>query len=65
MDPDACFSDLLDSLARDEYAQACDHAENLLVWLDSNGFIPGGGRLRASSIRAFCVWAMANYQKEV
>ncbi len=59
MDPDACFSELLDGLANDNREEAAEHAEDLLTWLDRSGFPPGGGKLRLSAIRDFCDWVVS------
>ena len=64
MDPDACFSELLEAISAHENAEAYDHAENLLAWLDRGGFAPGDAKLRENSIREFCNWVKNNYRKE-
>lgn len=64
MDPDACFSELLESLVGNKQAEACEHADNLLVWLDRGGFAPGGGKLRASAVRHFCEWVKRTCDEE-
>ncbi len=64
MDPDACFSELLDALATGEGDEAHDHADDLLGWLDRGGFFPGGGKLRESAIRSFCNWVRNTYPLE-
>ena len=64
MDPDACLSEMLEAIATNEQEEAYEHAEDLITWLDRGGFSPGGGKLRANSIREFCNWVRTNYQKE-
>ncbi|MCH8243091.1 MAG: hypothetical protein IH897_10850 [Planctomycetes bacterium] len=59
MDPDDGFSALLDCLTNDNLAEAAEHAEDLLTWLDRSGFPPGGGKLRLSAIRDFCDWVIS------
>ena len=46
MDPDTCFSMILDSIAGEEWIGAAQHAENLRTWLTKGGFPPGGGKIR-------------------
>ena len=53
MDPDACLSDLFDSMAQGDYAAAGQKASDLLEWLGKGGFAPGAGKLRESSLRSF------------
>ncbi len=64
MDPDTCFSELVEAVAANERQDAYDHAENLLAWLDREGFSPGGGKLRDNSIRDFCIWVKSQYPME-
>ena len=64
MDSDACFSELLEAIAASDVQDACDHAENLLTWLDQGGFAPGGGKLRLSAVRGFCTWVKLQYPME-
>ena len=64
MDPDACFSELLDALACARAQAACDRADDLLAWLDRGGFPPGGGKLRLSAIGDFCTWVTTTYPRE-
>ena len=64
MDPDTCFTELVEAIASEEAEVAHEHAENLLAWLDRGGFPPGGGKLRLSAIRSFLSWITANCQKE-
>ena len=58
MDPDACLSMILSSLAGEEWIGAAQHAENLRNWLEKGGFPPGAGKLRESSIYAFIEWVI-------
>ena len=53
MDPDAALSDVFDAVADREPERAAELAENLLAWIDRGGFVPGGGRLRTSSLVRF------------
>ena len=64
MDPNTCFSELLEAIAAGEQHDAHDHAENLLMWLDRGGFSPGSGKLRENSIREFCDWVKSQYPTE-
>ena len=64
MDPNTCFSELLEAVAANEQQDAHEHAENLLAWLDRGGFSPGGGKLRDNSIRDFCNWVKSQYPME-
>jgi hypothetical protein len=60
MDPDACFSQLLNHIASLEYGQAKERAQDLLDWLSRGGFGPGGGKLEQTNIAAFLVWCMSS-----
>ena len=53
MDPDAALSDVFDAVADRDPERAAELAENLLHWIDHGGFLPGGGRLRQSSLERF------------
>jgi len=64
MDPDACFSELLDALTTAETESAHDRADDLLGWLDRGGFAPGGGKLRLSAIQDFCKWVITTYAEQ-
>ena len=64
MDPDTCFSELIEALATNEQEEAYEQADNLLKWLDRGGFSPGGGKLRETSIRQFCDWVKSQYPME-
>lgn len=64
MDPDACFSELLEAIAASDFQDAYDHAEYLLTWLDRGGFAPGGGKLRLSAVRGFCSWVKLQHPME-
>ena len=63
MDPDACFSMILDSIAGEEWIGAAQHAENLRTWLSKGGFPPGGGKIRTSSINALLDWLLAHPER--
>ena len=54
MDPNACFSDLIEAIAEDDEELAQERASDLLYWLSRGGFAPGGGQLRENAIRSFC-----------
>ena len=54
MDPNACFSDLIEAIAEDDKKLAQERASDLLHWLSRGGFAPGGGHLRESAIRNLC-----------
>ncbi|MEZ6117117.1 MAG: hypothetical protein R3C28_11165 [Pirellulaceae bacterium] len=56
MDPDACFSMLLEHVADGEFDDAAELAESLQHWLRRGGFSPGGRRLRQASLDAFLAW---------
>ena len=64
MDPDTCFTELLQAVASEEAEVAHEHADHLLAWLDRGGFPPGGGKLGVSAIRHLCNWITANCRKE-
>ena len=64
MDPNTCFSELLEAVAANERQDAYDYADNLLTWLDRGGFSPGGGKLQDNSIREFCNWVKSQYPLE-
>lgn len=56
MDPDACFSMILASIADEEWLDAANRAEDLRDWLTKGGFPPGGGKLRQASIDDLLAW---------
>ncbi len=64
MDPNACFSELLDAVASGAAQEAHEHAGNLHSWLDHGGFAPGGGKLRLIAMRSFCEWVKTSYRLE-
>ena len=64
MDPDACLSMILASIASEEWIGAAQHAENLRTWLAKGGFPPGGGKLRRSSIEALLEWLISHPNRE-
>ena len=64
MDPDACFSMILSSIASGEFIEAVQHAENLREWHAKGGFPPGGGKLRDSSIHEFVEWVITHPQRD-
>lgn len=63
MDPNACFSMILSSIASEEFVGAAQHAANLREWLVKGGFPPGAGQLRESSIHAFVDWVISQPQR--
>lgn len=42
MDPDRCYSELLELLSEGDIESASDNARNLRNWLDNGGFYPSG-----------------------
>lgn len=56
MDPDATFSAMLEEIVHGEWDDAAEHAESLRNWLLRGGFLPGGGKLRKTSIYALLRW---------
>ena len=64
MDPDTCFSMILDSIAGEEWIGAAQHAENLRTWLAKGGFPPGGGKIRTTSINALLDWLISHPERE-
>ena len=64
MDPDACFSMILDSIAGEEWIGAAQHAENLRAWMIKGGFPPGGGKLRTASINALLEWLISHPERD-
>ena len=59
MDPNACFSDLLDALAEDDLELAQELGTYLAEWLTKGGFYPGDGKIRKTSIHAFLEYVSA------
>ena len=64
MDPDACFSMILDSIADEEWIGAAQHAENLRTWMIKGGFPPGGGKIRTASINAVLEWLISHPERD-
>lgn len=64
MDPDACLSELFESLAESNWHEAAEKAVALLEWMAQGGFLPGGGRLRPSSLAAFLHWVVKQQPQE-
>ena len=60
MDPDACFSMMLEHVADGEFDDAAELAASLQHWLRRGGFQPGGCRIRESSLNAFLSWLVAS-----
>jgi hypothetical protein len=58
MDPNACFSELLEALACDDYPDAIEAATNLNDWLLKDGFAPGDDKIDRNSILVFCQWVL-------
>lgn len=65
MDPNVCFSMILDSMADQEWIGAVQHAENLRAWMAKGGAPPGGGRIRTRSIRALLEWLASLPQNDI
>lgn len=63
MDPNACFSMILSSIAGEEWIGAAQHAENLREWLAKGGFPPGAGKLRESSIHDLIEWVISRPER--
>ena len=59
MDPDVCFSMILDGIAGEDWTGAAEHAENLRAWMMKGGFPPGGGKIRVTSIDALLDWLIS------
>jgi hypothetical protein len=66
MDPDKAFVLLTDQIEKDEWQEAAETAENLLVWLQKEGFPPRiTGRttvdriIAESTCRAVAAWQVA------
>jgi len=64
IDPDACFSMILENIVDEEWGDAADNAENLRTWLNKGGFPPGGGKLRKTSIDALIEWLMSHPNRD-
>ena len=64
IDPDACFSMILENIVHKEWSDAAENAENLRNWMDKGGFPPGGGRLRKTSINALLKWLIAHPNRD-
>ncbi len=65
MDPNACFSELLEALACDDYDDALVAATNLREWFEKDGFTPGADLINRNSILVFCEWVMDEHKKLV
>ena len=59
MDPNACFSDLLDALGENDLELAQEFGTYLEEWLTKGGFYPGNGKIRKTSIHAFLGYVSA------
>jgi hypothetical protein len=64
MDPDALLNDLLFAVAHETREEASERAQDMLNWLDMNGFTPGGGKLDRFAIQAFCNWVVREYSPQ-
>ena len=64
MDPDACFSTILDCVAAEQWAEAAHHGEDLREWMMRGGFPPGGGKLRKTSIYALLSWLITHLDRD-
>ena len=56
MDPDACFSTIIEHIVCEQWDDAAYHAESLKTWMTRGGFPPGGGRIRKTSICSLLTW---------
>jgi hypothetical protein len=63
MDPDACFSMILECIADEEWMDAAHHAEDLREWMTKGGFPPGGEKLRKTSINALLNWLISHPER--
>jgi len=64
IDPDACFSMILENIVLGEWQEAGGNAENLRNWVDKGGFPPGGGKLRKTSIDALLRWLISHPDRD-
>lgn len=64
MDPDACFSALLEQIANQEWDDAGESADSLQQWMRNGGFPPGGGKLRKTSVYALLRWAIDHPERD-
>ena len=66
MDPNACFSMILECLADEQWNEAAEHASSLQSWLAHGGFSPGDDRIRKSALNDFLAWLVqrSNFEKE-
>ena len=64
MDPDACFSALLEQISHQEWDDAGDSAESLQQWMRNGGFPPGGGKLHKTSVYALLRWVIDHPKRD-
>ena len=64
MDPDACFSLILEEIVIEDWGEAANHAESLKTWMTRGGFPPGGGRIRKTSIHSLLNWLIKHPGRE-
>ena len=64
MDPDACFSLLLENMVLGDWDDAAENAESLQSWLRRGGFPPGGGKIRKTSIYALLNWLIQHPERD-
>ena len=64
IDPDACFSTILEHISDGAWSEAAASAENLRTWLNKGGFPPGGGKLRKTSIDMLLKWLIAHPKRD-
>ncbi len=64
MDPDACFSMILEHIVCEQWDDAAQHAESLKTWMTRGGFPPGGGRIRKASIHSLLNWLIKHPERE-
>jgi hypothetical protein len=64
MDPDACFSTILEQIVCEQWDEAAYHADSLKTWMTRGGFPPGGGRIRKTSIHSLLNWLINHPERE-
>ena len=64
MDPDACFSMIMEHVVHEEWHDGAHRAEDLREWMTKGGFPPGGGKLRKTSIDALLEWLISHPKRD-
>ena len=64
MDPDACFSAMIEQIAHQEWDDGAESAESLQQWMRDGGFPPGGGKLRKTSVYALLRWVIDHPERD-